>query len=55
MRKNIQPVLQPIIKWGGGKEKELRYILRNTPEFKRVFEPVGGGGSVFMAIQAGEY
>ena len=55
MRKNIQPVLQPIIKWPGGKEKELRYILPNTPEFKRFFEPFVGGGSVFIAIQAEEY
>ena len=47
--------LKPIIKWAGGKEKELKYILPNLPKFKRYFEPFVGGGSVFMAIQASEY
>lgn len=47
--------LQPIIKWPGGKEKELKYILPNTPSFERYFEPFVGGGSVFMAMTATEY
>lgn len=47
--------LQPIIKWPGGKEKELKYILPNIPQFNKYFEPFVGGGSVFMAVQAGEY
>lgn len=47
--------LQPIIKWPGGKEKELKYILPNAPSFKRFFEPFVGGGSVFMAMTATEY
>lgn len=47
--------LQPIIKWPGGKEKELKYILPNAPKFTRYFEPFVGGGSVFMAIRAKEY
>lgn len=47
--------LQPIIKWPGGKEKELKYILPNAPTFKRFFEPFVGGGSVFMSVQAKEY
>lgn len=47
--------LQPIIKWPGGKEKELKYILPNTPTFRRFFEPFVGGGSVFMSVQAKEY
>ena len=47
--------LQPIIKWPGGKEKELKYILPNVPSFKRYFEPFVGGGSVFMAMAATEY
>lgn len=46
--------LQPIIKWAGGKEKELKYILPNLPVFNRYFEPFVGGGSVFMALQAKE-
>ena len=47
--------LQPIIKWPGGKEKELKYILPNLPKFNRYFEPFVGGGSVFMAVQARKY
>lgn len=52
---NITTGLQPIVKWPGGKEKELKYILPNAPEFKRFFEPFVGGGSVFMAIRAKKY
>lgn len=47
--------LQPILKWPGGKEKELKYILPNAPKFNRFFEPFVGGGSVFTAINANEY
>lgn len=47
--------LSPIIKWPGGKEKELEYILPNLPQFNRYFEPFVGGGSVFMGIRANEY
>ena len=47
--------LQPILKWAGGKENELKYILPNLPTFNRFFEPFVGGGSVFMAIRAKEY
>lgn len=52
---NISTGLQPIVKWPGGKEKELKYILPNAPKFNRFFEPFVGGGSVFMAIRASEY
>lgn len=47
--------LQPLLKWPGGKEKELKYIIPNIPPFKRYFEPFVGGGSVFMAMKAKEY
>jgi site-specific DNA-adenine methylase len=47
--------LQPIIKWAGGKEKELKYILPNIPAFNRYFEPFVGGGAVFFSIQANEF
>lgn len=40
--------LTPIIKWPGGKEKELKYINEYLPVFDRYFEPFVGGGSVFM-------
>ena len=48
--------LEPIIKWPGGKERELKYILPNQPiKFERFFEPFVGGGSVFMAIDSTNY
>ena len=52
---NTASGLQPLLKWPGGKEKELKYILPNIPTFKRYFEPFVGGGSVFMAMKAKEY
>jgi len=52
---NISSGLSPIIKWPGGKEKELKYILPNAPEFERFIEPFVGGGSVFMGINADRY
>ena len=53
--KSIETGLAPIIKWPGGKEKELKYILPNAPSFKRFIEPFVGGGSVFMGIEADKY
>lgn len=48
--------LKPIIKWAGGKEKELDYILSNIPTaFDNYYEPFIGGGSVFMSINAKKY
>ena len=54
-KKKESATLQPIIKWAGGKEKELDYILPNLPKFKRYFEPFVGGGAVFTAINAEKY
>ena len=47
--------LSPIIKWPGGKEKELKHIFDYLPEYERYFEPFVGGGSVFMAMNAKKY
>lgn len=55
MRQTSCTGLQPILKWPGGKEKELKYIIPNAPRFKRYFEPFVGGGSVYMGIEANEY
>ncbi len=54
-KSNISSGLSPIIKWPGGKEKELKHILPNAPGFKRFIEPFVGGGSVFMGIEAEKY
>ncbi len=48
--------LSPIIKWAGGKEKELPIILSNLPkEFNNYYEPFIGGGAVFTSINANKY
>ncbi len=47
--------LAPIIKWPGGKEKELKYIMGSLPKFENYFEPFVGGGSVFMAMHSAQY
>jgi len=49
--------LSPILKWAGGKEQELKYILPNLPltKFQDYYEPFVGGGAVYTAIQADKY
>ena len=44
--------LQPLLKWAGGKELELKYIQPLLPPFTRYYEPFVGGGAVFFSIQA---
>ena len=53
MKKNK---LTPLLKYPGGKDKELKYILPNMPEnIDRFFEPFVGGGAVYFAAEANEY
>ncbi len=48
--------LYPILKWAGGKEQELKYIVPRLPEsFSNYYEPFVGGGAVYTALQANEY
>ncbi len=48
--------LYPILKWAGGKEQELKYIVPNLPEkFENYYEPFVGGGAVYTALQAKQY
>ncbi|MPM07457.1 hypothetical protein SDC9_53763 [bioreactor metagenome] len=43
--------LSPFLKWAGGKEKELIYILPNMPtRYNRFLEPFVGGGAVYFSI-----
>ena len=43
--------LSPIVKWAGGKEQELKYILPNIPDnFVRFIEPFVGGGAVYFSM-----
>lgn len=44
--------LSPVIKWAGGKEQELKYILPNVPDgFIRFIEPFVGGGAVYFSMK----
>lgn len=44
--------MSPIVKWAGGKEQELKYILPNVPDsFVRFIEPFVGGGAVYFSIK----
>lgn len=44
--------MKPIIKWAGGKEKELPIIKDNLPSsIKRYIEPFVGGGSVVLGLE----
>ncbi len=48
--------LQAIVKWAGGKEKELKYIIPNLPDnFSDYYEPFVGGGAVYTSVQAKNY
>ncbi len=48
--------LSSLIKYPGGKEKELKYILPNLPQkVNNYYEPFVGGGAVYFAIQANNY
>ena len=43
--------LSPIVKWAGGKEQELKYILPNVPDnFAWFIEPFVGGGAVYFSM-----
>ena len=53
---NQSTSLKPLIKWPGGKEKELKFIFTNAPtKINNYYEPFVGGGSVFMAFNAGKF
>ena len=43
--------MSPIVKWAGGKEQEIKYILPNVPDnFVRFIEPFVGGGAVYFSM-----
>lgn len=42
--------LPPLLKWAGGKERELKHILPLVPPFETYYEPFVGGGAVYFAV-----
>ncbi|MEO8971040.1 MAG: DNA adenine methylase [Ktedonobacteraceae bacterium] len=49
----VKPFRLPsLLKWAGGKEQELKYILPHIPPFQQYYEPFVGGGAVFFSVQA---
>ena len=45
--------LSPLIKYPGGKEKELNYIIPALPtKINNYYEPFVGGGAVYFAIDS---
>ena len=56
MKNVLENRLSPLIKYPGGKEKELNYILPALPrEISHYYEPFVGGGAVYFAISAEKY
>lgn len=50
--KGVMGVVEPIVKWPGGKAAELPVILDAMPtEYDRYFEPFVGGGALFFALE----
>lgn len=48
--------LAPLLKYPGGKDKELKYILPNIPcEAKNYYEPFVGGGAVYFSLECEQY
>lgn len=43
--------MRPIIKWPGGKSRELDKILPYIPPFQRYIEPFFGGGALFFHLR----
>jgi DNA adenine methylase len=48
--------IKPILKWPGGKEREIPHIFKALPkEIENYYEPFVGGGAVFVNIDAKKY
>lgn len=44
-------MIQPFLKWAGGKRQLLDSIFPLVPNFKTYCEPFLGGGAVFFAVK----
>ena len=48
--------LSPLLKYPGGKDRELAYIIPNIPlNAENYYEPFVGGGAVYFAVTADKY
>ena len=45
--------MKPMLKYRGGKSKELKYFLKyiENEKFDRYFEPFFGGGATYFALE----
>ena len=43
--------MTPLIKWPGGKAREIQYIERLIPSYDRYIEPFFGGGALFFHLK----
>jgi DNA adenine methylase len=43
--------MKPIIKWPGGKSREIKKIKEKIPKFERYIEPFVGGGALFFDLE----
>lgn len=48
-------MITPILKYPGGKTKELDVIKKLFPDYKNYYEPFLGGGAVWLNIEAERY
>lgn len=47
------PGAKPIVKWAGGKQAMLKYLLPLVPkEFNNYIEPFFGGGALYFALSS---
>ena len=43
--------MKPLLKWPGGKAREIDQIYGLIPEYQRYLEPFFGGGALFFHLQ----
>ncbi len=43
--------MKPLLKWPGGKSREIQQIYGLIPEYKRYIEPFFGGGALYFHLQ----
>src|SRR5690625_2883818 len=52
LKREDESLIQPFLKWAGGKRQLLPYINEYYPKsFNRYFEPFVGAGAVFMDLK----